>query len=97
LVILAYASLTHQRILKRFVYLTQTWPPQTNEANCFRGSSNPSLAGKYREPDAMIWLNEHKNRWASEKRPPDLALELFLPTMNSTIWKQNFENTPQRE
>jgi Uma2 family endonuclease len=73
--------LTHQRILKQFVYLAQTWLTQTKRGEILFAAHPIRLwPGKYREPDAMIWLNEHKNRMGErESGPPDLALEIVSP------------------
>lgn len=36
--------------------------------------------GKYREPNAMIWLKEHRDRMGErESGPPDLAVEILSP------------------
>jgi Uma2 family endonuclease len=82
LVILPMPSLTHQRILKRFVYLAQTWLTVNHRGEILFAAHPIRLwPGKYREPDAMIWLNEHKDRMGErESGPPDLALEIVSPS-----------------
>jgi len=81
LIILPMPSLTHQRILKQFVYLAQTWLATMKRGEILFAAHPIRLwPGKYREPDAMIWLNEHKNRMGErESGPPDLALEIVSP------------------
>jgi Uma2 family endonuclease len=81
LIILPMPSLTHQRILKQFVYLAQTWLATTKRGEILFAAHPIRLwPGKYREPDAMIWLNEHKDRLGErESGPPDLALEIVSP------------------
>jgi len=81
LIFLPLPSLTHQRILKQFVYFAQTWLAK-NERGEILFAAHPTRLwpGKYREPDAMIWLNEHKHRMGErESGPPDLALEIVSP------------------
>src|SRR5205809_7891696 len=63
LIILPMPSLTHQRILKQFVLHAQHWLAEGNRGEVLFAPHPIRLwPGKYREPDAMIWLNEHKGR-----------------------------------
>src|SRR5437667_2440797 len=63
LIILPMPSLTHQRILKQFVYHAQQWLAQAKRGEILFAPHPIRLwPGKYREPDAMIWLTEHKGR-----------------------------------
>src|SRR5438876_10458171 len=63
LIILPMPSLTHQRILRQFVELAQAWLGKTERGEILFAAHPIRLwPGKYREPDAMIWLNEHKGR-----------------------------------
>jgi Uma2 family endonuclease len=81
LVILPMPSLTHQRILRRFVDRAQAWL-STNDSGEIIFAAHPIRLwpGKYREPDAMIWLNEHKERMGErESGPPDVAVEILSP------------------
>ena len=82
LIILPMPSLTHQRILGRFVHHAQVW---LAEAQCgeivFAAHPIQLWPGKYREPDAMIWLNEHRAQMGErESGPPDLAVEIISPS-----------------
>jgi Uma2 family endonuclease len=81
LVILPMPSLTHQRILKEFVYRAQTWLNESRRGEVLFAPHPIRLwPGKYREPDAMIWLAEHKERMGErESGPPDLALKIISP------------------
>src|SRR6266481_387595 len=81
LIVLPMPSLTHQRILKKFVYLAQRWLATSKRGEILFAAHPIRLwPGKYREPDAMIWLSEHKNRMGErESGPPDLALEIVSP------------------
>src|SRR3972149_4979314 len=81
LVILPMPTLDHQRILKRFVDLVTAWLA-THKVGELLFAAHPIRLwpGKYREPDAMIWLNEHRDRLGEqESGPPDLALEILSP------------------
>src|SRR5438034_9505297 len=82
LIILPMPSLSHQRILKQFVYLGQTWLAATKQGEILFAAHPIRLwPGKYREPDAMTWLNEHRDRMGErESGPPDLAVEIVSPT-----------------
>src|SRR6266481_1403626 len=82
LITLPIPTLTHQRILKQFVYHAQNWLAETERGEIlFAGHPIRLWPGKYREPDAMIWLTEHKGRMGErESGPPDLALEITSPT-----------------
>ena len=82
LVILPMPSLTHQRILKRFQDCVTLWLNEHPLGEVLFAPHPIRLwPGKYREPDAMIWLNEHHGRMGEkESDPPDLALEVHSPT-----------------
>src|SRR3977135_1705014 len=55
LIILPMPSLTHQRILKRFVYLAQAWLAEGRHGEILFAPHPIRLwPGKYREPDAMV-------------------------------------------
>src|SRR6266481_4243014 len=97
LIILHMPSLTHQRILKQFVYLAQTWLATTKRGEILFAAHPIRLwAGKYREPDAMIWLNEHKNRMGErESGPPDLALEIISPSNEPHDLETKFQEYAQ--
>jgi len=79
LVILPMPSLTHQRILKQFAFQTQQWLSERNAGEILFAPHPIRLwPGKYREPDAMVWLNEHRNKMGErESGPPDLAVEVL--------------------
>src|SRR5881628_2145916 len=63
LVILPMPSLTHQRILRRFAVRAENWLAADRRGEVLFAPHPIRLwAGKYREPDAMIWLTEHKER-----------------------------------
>jgi Uma2 family endonuclease len=97
LIILPMPSLTHQRILKQFVYLGQTWLGATKRGEILFAAHPICLwPGKYREPDAMIWLNEHKNRMGErESGPPDLALEIVSPNNEPHDLETKFQEYAQ--
>jgi len=97
LIILPMPSLTHQRILKQFVYLAQTWLATTKRGEILFAAHPIRLwAGKYREPDAMIWLSEHKNRMGErESGPPDLALEIISPSNEPHDLETKFQEYAQ--
>jgi Uma2 family endonuclease len=82
LVILPMPSLTHQRILRQFVYRAQNWIAEGDRGEIIFAPHPIRLwPGKYREPDAMVWLSEHADRVGErESGPPDLALEIMSPT-----------------
>jgi len=82
LIILPMPSLTHQRILRQFAYYAQTWLTENKRGEIIFASHPIRLwPGKYREPDAMVWLNEHMDRVGErESSPPDLALEIVSPS-----------------
>jgi Uma2 family endonuclease len=81
LVVLPMFSLTHQRILKQFVYAAQTWLAETRKGEVLFAPHPIRLwPGKMREPDAMIWLTEHKERMRERASgPPDLTVEIISP------------------
>lgn len=81
LVILPMPSLTHQRILRQFVHHAQAWLAENKRGEILFAPHPIRLwPGKYREPDAMIWLTEHLDRMGErESGPPDLALEILSP------------------
>ena len=81
LLILPMPSLTHQRTLGQFVGRAQAWLVETKRGEILFAAHPIRLwPGKYREPDAMIWLAEHKGRMGErESGPPDLALEIVSP------------------
>src|SRR5438477_6244753 len=63
LILLPLPSLTHQRVLKRFVSFAEKWLTEGNRGEIIFAPRPIRLwSGKYREPDAMIWLDEHKDR-----------------------------------
>jgi len=82
LIILPMPSLTHQRILRRLVHHTQTWLAEGERGEIVFAAHPIRLwPGKYREPDAMVWLKEHKSRMGErESGLPDLAVEIVSPT-----------------
>ena len=82
LTILPMPSLTHQRILRQFFQQAQSWLGKTNRSEILFAAHPIRLwPGTYREPDAMIWLTEHKGRMGErESGPPDLALEIISPS-----------------
>ena len=81
LVILPMPSLTHQRVLRQFVLQAQNWATQGNRGEVIFAPHPIRLwPGKYREPDAMVWLSAHKDRVGErESGPPDLASEIVSP------------------
>lgn len=78
LILLPMPTLTHQRILRRFVQHAQEWLTEGNRGEILFAPHPIRLwPGKYREPDAMIWLTEHKDRMGErESASPDLVLEI---------------------
>jgi Uma2 family endonuclease len=80
--VLPMPSLSHQRILRRFVERANAWLAQTKSGECLFASHPIRLwPGKYREPDAMIWRSEHRDRMGEqESSPPDLAIEIVSPS-----------------
>ena len=82
LTILPMPSLTHQRILRQFANPVQNYLAAGKLGELIFAPHPIRLrAGKFREPDAMIWLNEHKDRMGErESGPPDLALEIVSPS-----------------
>jgi Uma2 family endonuclease len=97
LIILPMPSLTHQRILRQFVYLAQNWLTPTKRGEILFAAHPIRLwSGKYREPDAMIWLNEHKDRMGErESGPPDLALEIISPSNEPHDLETKFQEYAQ--
>lgn len=81
LVVLPMPLLLHQRVLKRFVRHADEWLTAGARGEVLFASHPIRLrTGKLREPDAMIWLNEHKDRMQGRASgPPDLALEIISP------------------
>lgn len=82
LVVLPMPTLTHQRILKRFTNHVTDWLKENNVGE-FLFAPHPVRLwpGKYREPDFMFWLNEHRDRMGErESGPPDLAVEIISPS-----------------
>src|SRR5438045_6939060 len=60
LIILPMPSLTHQRVLGQFVNRARNWLAKGNRGEVLFAAHPIRLSpGKYREPDAMIWLAEH--------------------------------------
>lgn len=82
LVILPMPTLCHQRTLRRFYGTASAWLERTGLGECLFALHPVRLwPGKYREPDAMVWLGEHRNRMGErESGPPDLALEVVSPS-----------------
>jgi Uma2 family endonuclease len=97
LIILPMPSLTHQRILKRFVYLAQSWLAANKRGEILFAAHPIRLwPGKYREPDAMIWLSGNKNRMGErESGPPDLALEIVSPNNEPHDLETKFQEYAQ--
>lgn len=81
LVILPMPTLSHQRILKRFYGTATSWLERTGKGECLFAPHPIRLwPGKYRGPDAMIWLTEHSDPMGErESVPPDLALAIVSP------------------
>lgn len=81
LVILPMPTLDHQNILLEFASRVKAWLEQKDAGKIVVAPHPIRLwPGKYREPDAMIWLNEHRERMGEqESGPPDLALEILSP------------------
>ncbi|MEK7324452.1 MAG: Uma2 family endonuclease [Chloroflexota bacterium] len=82
LVVLPMPTLTHQRILKRFTNHVTDWLKENNIGEVLFAPHPIRLwPGKYREPDVMFWLNEHRDRMGErESGPPDLAVEIISPS-----------------
>lgn len=82
LVILPMPTLSHQRMLMRFVEHAAAWLREHDAGEILIAAHPIRLwPGKYREPDAMIWLAQHRDRMGErESGPPDLALEIHSPT-----------------
>ncbi|MBI3244240.1 MAG: Uma2 family endonuclease [Chloroflexi bacterium] len=82
LVVLPMPTLTHQRILKRYINLVTDWLKENNIGEVLFAPHPVRLwPGKYREPDFMFWLNENRDRMGErESGPPDLAVEIISPS-----------------
>lgn len=82
LVVLSMPTLKHQNILLEFAAMAKNWLKQNNAGWVVLAPHPIRLwPGKYREPDAMIWLTEHKDRMGErESSLPDLALEIVSPS-----------------
>ncbi|PWU17251.1 MAG: hypothetical protein C5B50_11705 [Verrucomicrobia bacterium] len=67
--------------LKRFVYQAERWLAETKNGEILFAPHPIRLRpGKYREPDAMIWRSEHKDRMGErESGPPDVVVEIISP------------------
>jgi Uma2 family endonuclease len=81
LLVLSMPSLKHQTILLEFVATAKTWL-KNHDAGSVVMAPHPIRLwpGKYREPDAMIWLAAHRDRMGErESGLPDLALEIVSP------------------
>src|SRR5436853_7192859 len=71
LIILPMPSLTHQRALKEFVIVAERWLTETKRGELLFAPHPIRLSpGRYREPDAMIWLTEHKDRMGERESGP---------------------------
>jgi Uma2 family endonuclease len=97
LVILPMPPLTHQRILKRFVYEAETWLASSGRGEALFAPHPIRLwPGKMREPDVMVWLTEHKDRMKERaSSPPDLAVEIISPGNESHDLETKFEEYAQ--
>lgn len=82
LVILPMPTLTHQSIVLEFAGRARDWLKQNNVGKVIVAPHPIRLwPGKYREPDIMVWLNEHRERMGEkESGPPDLAVEVHSPS-----------------
>lgn len=82
LVILPMPTSRHQRILKHFVAKASAYVDDHGLGEVLFAPHPIRLwPGKYREPDAMIWLDEHRDRIGErESGPPDLVLEILSPS-----------------
>jgi Uma2 family endonuclease len=93
LTILPIPSLTHQRILREFTQRAENFLGTRKLGELLFAAHPIRLRpGKYREPDAMIWLNEHKERMGErESGPPDLVLEIVSPTNEALDLETKFK------
>jgi Uma2 family endonuclease len=81
LLIVPVPTLTHQRVLRRFAELMGGWLRQRDVGELLFAPHPIRLwPGKYREPDVMVWLSEHRDRMAERASgPPDLVMEILSP------------------
>jgi Uma2 family endonuclease len=97
LVILPMPTLSHQRTVKRFTDRLSAWllDHPVGEA-LFAPHPVRLWPGKYREPDAMVWLNEHRDRLGERASgPPDLAFEVLSPSSQPLDREVKFDEYAQ--
>ncbi|MEK7277905.1 MAG: Uma2 family endonuclease [Chloroflexota bacterium] len=80
-VILPMPTLLHQRLSKRLFKMLDLWLAEHKLGEALYAPHPIRLwPGKYREPDVMAWLDEHRDRMGEqESAPPDLAVEIVSP------------------
>ena len=81
-VILPRPTLQHQRISRDIFKALDQWLGTRKLGEALYSPHPIRLwPGKYREPDVMAWLNEHRDRLgAHESGPPDIAIEIVSPS-----------------
>ena len=90
-------TLSHQRAVRKFVACAMTWTAQGDRGEVVFAPHPVRLwPGKYREPDAMVYLAEHRDRLGEqESGPPDLALEVLSPGTARLDLIEKFEEYAQ--
>lgn len=81
-VILPMPTLEHQRISRDIFKAFDQWLGDRKLGEALYSPHPIRLwPGRYREPDVMVWLNEHRDRLgAQESGPPDIAVEIVSPS-----------------
>ena len=90
-------TLSHQRAVRRFVACVLAWFGQGDRGEVIFAPHPVRLwPGKYREPDAMVYLAAHRDRLGEqESGPPDLALEVHCPGTVRLDLVEKFEEYAQ--
>jgi Uma2 family endonuclease len=75
-------TLEHQRISRDIFRVLNRWCEQSKLGEALYSPHPIRLwPGKYREPDVMAWLNEHRDRLGmQESGAADLAIEIVSPS-----------------
>jgi Uma2 family endonuclease len=91
--ILPMPSLSHQRAVRQFILRVVPWLEEGERGELVQAPHPVRLwPGKYREPDAMVYLAAHRDRLGeTESGPPDLALEVHSPGTTRIDLIEKFE------